>query len=351
MTRVQQTICLLLTLALLMAWPVAMSPVLGPAVPALADDGETEEEDDEDDEDDDEDDEKEEDKDDKDKEKDDDEGNGEGNRRNAEGRGGPVAPTKPYRVDVACTYDDDADQTACTFTGVAPPGAKDVGQVDLPASDVCAEVVGGDAEYVDPDPNTRVVGYTSRGSEGAFTLVLAGEVTDGGTATYWFETGDGVFPATGPGLVCDGTTGQPEAVGESTREADDGIRVTGELVPTPTAAAPDDAGLVIVLAYSCATKPADPAAFDWYGECEPGGQDVPFSLTATDAAAASEASTDEAGMARFDGLAPGTYSLDAPDVVWCHAESDAVDEQGDLAVEAGAEVSVWIFLCATEDVK
>ncbi len=135
-----------------------------------------------------------------------------GDAEKDEGRGrenhtstGQVQPTAAYRVDVDCAYVEAADQTTCTFTGQAPPDAKDISHFDLPASEVCTEVLGGDHEFVDPDPNTRVVGYKSRGSKGTFTLVMTGRVTPGETATYWFKTGDGVFPASGSGLRCGDT--------------------------------------------------------------------------------------------------------------------------------------------------
>ena len=343
MTRCQALCCLLLALALAAAGAVAAPATVGDAPPVLADEGKDEggigngigngNGDD-----------KEEKKDDKDKE--DDKGNE---------RGAAIKPAAPYRVEVACAYDRQGDRTTCAFAGVAPPGAKDVSHVDLPAAEVCAEVVGGDAEYVDPDPNTGVVGYKSRGGEGAFTLVLAGEATAGGAATYWFKTGDGVFPATGPGLVCGEVAGQ-QAV-EVTAEA--GVRaeataITIGLPPLATAAADGTAtGAVVVRTYACAEE-APPAGFDWYGGCEPGVEGVPFALEGrhgTAPPAAGEGATDAAGLVRFAALAPGTYRLAALDTVWCHAESDSVDVRGELVVEAGTEVTAWVFLCGAEATK
>lgn len=297
MVRVRMTLCLLLALTLLAAVPASV----GEAPSILADEGKDES------------------------------GNGD------EKGNGVVEPAAPYRVEVECAFDAAAGQTTCAFTGVAPPGAKDVSHVDLPAKEVCAEVGGGDAEYVNPDPNTRVVGYKSRGSEGTFTLVMAGEVTPGGTATYWFKTGDGVFPAPGPGLVCGET--EPQA--------------TFVLEPLPTAEATPP-GAIVVRTYACGAAPVDLAAFDWYGECEPGLDGVPFALSLTEGTQHTEVddgATDPDGVLRFEALAPGTYHLAGVDVVWCHAESDNVDERGELVVAAGAEVTVWIFLCGEAATK
>ena len=44
-------------------------------------------------------------------------------------------------------------------------------------------------------------------------------------------------------------------------------------------------------------------------------------------------------------LEPGTYRLEQSNATWCHAESDNVDEQGDVVVKAGARSSVWVFNC------
>ena len=344
MARFRMTLGLVLTLALLAAGAVAAPVTVGNAPSALADEGKDTGRNGDDGKDEGNGEENDEKKDDKDKDGDEDDAKG-------DERGGPVEPAAPYRVEVGCAYDGAADATTCAFAGVAPPGAKDVGHVDLPASEVCAEVVGGDAERVDPDPNTRVVGYKSRGGGGAFTLVLHGAVTTGGAATYWFKTGDGVFPATGPGLACGEAAGQETA---ETTAAAEATAITIELPPLAAAEANAAApGAVVVRTYACAEEPAS-AGFDWYGVCEPGVEGVPFTLAAWDAtqpAAAGAGVTDAAGLVRFGALAPGTYRLAATDGVWCHAESDSVDERGGLVVAAGAEVTAWVFLCGAAAAK
>lgn len=285
-----------------------------------------------------------------------DNGNGNGNKDKDKekkdkdkGKGNStVEPAAPYRVEVSCSPDEAADQTVCTFTGVAPEGAKKVGHVDLPAADVCTTVLGGDADYVDPDPNTGVVGYKSKGGGGVFSLILEGEVAPGGTATYWVKAGPGVFPATGPGLVCGPASPSGAAVSAE-------VNVTGTFATpaTPaTAAAAPAGGTVAVHTYACAAD-VDPATVDWFGACRPGVPGVRFTLSPADLAQPApvgDGVTEPNGEIRFEGLIPGSYELDAPDVVWCHAESDNVNARGEVVVDSGAVVSVWIFLCDSEAV-
>ncbi len=313
MPRRWTMLCLLLFLTL----ASTQISVVVPGTPALADNGHGNDKKDKD----------------KEKEKDKDKGNG-----NA-----AVEPAAPYRVEVSCGAGEAAGQTACTFTGIAPEGAKKVGHVDLPATEICTTVLGGDAEYVDPDPNTGVTGYKSKGSGGVFSLILEGDVATGGTASYWVKAGNGVFPATGPGLVC-GEEAQLAA------DATAGINVTGTLATPATAEATASSGAVAVYTYAC-TADAATAAIDWFSACQPGVSGVRFTLSMADPGSPEnlgDGETDGRGAVRFESLTPGTYTLDAPDAVWCHAESDNVNEHGELVVTSGADVSVWIFLCGSD---
>jgi hypothetical protein len=259
---------------------------------------------------------------------------------------GKVEAAAPYTVDVECDFNADDDQTTCTFKGEAPEGAKDVSHVDLPEKEICAPVVGGDAERVDPDPNTRVVGYKSRGSEGEFKLVLEGEVTTGGTATYWFKTGDGVFPARGPGLRCGedaadlpDTTAPAKLTPVATEPA--------KLGPTPTPAADlsDSSGAIHVEVLECPMESGN-ADTDWYGLCTVAGSGYRFRLTAVEGTAPGKtAATDAEGQVTFGSLQPGLYDLSSADNAWCHAQSDSVDAEGNVNVVAGERATVWTFYC------
>ena len=295
-------------------------------------------------------------------------GNGKarGNERKRE-QGEAVSATLPYTVEVTCEPAADSTRTTCTFTGIAPEGGKDVGHVDLPESEVCAEVVGGDYEYVDPDPNTRVTGYKSRGSEGVFTLMLDGTVTTGGEITYWIKSGGGVFPAAGPGLICGepamAQAAEPTGVPTESAAPTPGTTPTEPAAPTPTGAAADvtfeptdvtnaSTGGVLVVAYLCPEKPADPATYDWFGLCAPDGSPREFSLALVDTPdAAATLTTAETGEATFGDLAPGTYVLKQSTGTWCNAKSDNVTPEGNVVVEAGQRTTVWAFHCPEEAPK
>ena len=152
-------------------------------------------------------------------------------------------------------------------------------------------------------------------------------VTPGGTAIYWFKAGNGVFPATGPGLVC-GEVAQLAA--DTTTE----INVTGTLATPATADAARASGAVAVHTYACAAD-AETAAVDWFSACRTrrlrgalhplhGGPD--------------QTRNDRRWRHRTQRRDPvrrpdtGHLQLDAPDTVWCHAESDNVNDRGELVV-------------------
>ena len=253
-----------------------------------------------------------------------------GNPKN--GNDEPVVKTEAYTVAVDCEYVAGDDNTTCTFTGTAPEDAKDVSHIDLPQSAVCADVVDGDFEYVDPDPNTHVTGYKSRGSEGEFTLVLDGEVTTSGTTTYWFKTGDGVFPATGEGLACEDTISESDsATATETFDSQENR----------------DTGTLVVETYTCTGVPADTSEYDWFGMCEPGSETLSFTLlpAGSEAGERRTAETDTSGEAEFASLTPGSHDLDLVDASWCHARSDNVTTEGDPVIEPGATTTAWIFMC------
>jgi hypothetical protein len=106
-------------------------------------------------------------------------------------------------------------------------------------------------------------------------------------------------------------------------------------------------GAITVYKYACPISET-PASFDWFGRCDPPTQSVSFSLSVWDGAAfqpVTTAATDTDGILRLTRLAPGTYDLQEVGALWCHAESDSVDAQGHVVVDAGQRASVWIFDC------
>lgn len=107
------------------------------------------------------------------------------------------------------------------------------------------------------------------------------------------------------------------------------------------------AGAITVYKYACpVTTPS--ASYDWFGRCDPQGQGVRFSLSRWDGSTLTPVTvgaTDSDGILRLTRLQPGTYDLQEVDAAWCHAESDSVNADGRVVVEAGSRASVWIFNC------
>jgi hypothetical protein len=239
----------------------------------------------------------------------------------------PVDSGRSYTVNVSCAYQSVDDVTTCAFEGLALEDAKKVGQLVVPEDQLCATVSGNDGMYVDPDPHAHVVGYRSQGSTGKLTLVLSGNVSAGGSATYWIKAGGDVFPVRGPGLVC--LTAAPAA----------------------TATAPSDlsdsAGALLVQTYNCPISAPQPD-YDWFGACTPAGTESTFRLTPPGGTGSDDRTdaTDEGGQAQFGNLEPGLYDLARVDKNWCHAESDNVDPDGKVVINAGERTTVWIFSCS-----
>jgi hypothetical protein len=156
------------------------------------------------------------------------------------------------------------------------------------------------------------------------TLVLAGTVTTAGTATYWLQTANGVQAAAGPGLRC--------APAEATGNA-----------ATAT-------GAIVVQGFACPfAATAVPASVDWFAACRQPEDGAIYELTALDGDNAGWRRSETAGadgVLRADDLVPGHYRLVQVGADWCHAESDRVDDQGNVVVAAGERASVWIFDCA-----
>ena len=233
-------------------------------------------------------------------------------------------------VEADCAYSGETKRTTCTFTAAASEGA--VASVAVPESLLCAEVVGGDYDEVDLGANARpkgkAKGLKSKKTEdgrAVVTLELVGEVTVAATATYWCETDGAVlFPVTGPGLSC----AEAEAP-----LADD---------------VSDSTGAVVVQTYACDVA-ADAPAIDWFAACGAPTAAATFRLSRPDGEDWVEVATeptDAEGLCRFGQRPPGTYRLEQTEGAWCHAESDSVDERGDVVVQAGARATVWVFHCA-----
>jgi hypothetical protein len=236
-------------------------------------------------------------------------------------------------IDIAaeCAFSGERRRSTCTFT--ATPGNENIGSLTVPQDILCADVVGGDFEEVESTGNGQPAGIGMKSThqeEGVavVTVEFDGEVTTAATATYWCETDRGALvPVIGPGLRC------------------------AESVEATATGVSNLTGAVVVHAYTCeATSPGADVA--WFDACQTPTTQATFQLVLSDSenpGAAVTQTTNADGTCRFGDLPPGVYHLEQKLGEWCHAESDSVDDQGNIVVTAAEVATVWIFACvATE---
>ncbi len=279
-----------------------------------------------------------------------------------------VRKPRSYKVETDCRYDDADDRTTCDCLARSDDDrAPKVKRVTLSQADVCAEVVAGEFSVTNANTasagnggnanaeasggqvvvgdnqggnitvdasggaasanaaggsgnvaiaGSRGVRYLSLPDRDTLRLTFAGKVEATGTATYWCETDTGIVPAIGPALA---------------RAQDD---VSG------------DAGAIVVRALACDVANA-PDDFDWYGQCRRPAK-ARLRLRALQGGRAEEkgnAETDDAGRRTFRQLAAGTYRVAPEGEKWCHAECDSVDDNGDVVLQTGQRVTVYVFHC------
>jgi hypothetical protein len=253
-----------------------------------------------------------------------------------------VDPLEGYSVAVSCTALADGVETACTFIADGPKGKGKVKVLFVPQANECLAGAESEAGVVGLEPGAA---YASRKNQPQIDITLPGRVTVGGTATYWVEADKSLLPAPGPGLVC--STGKPAPEPTTANKAP---QPTTEPTVEPTAV-PATTGRIAIQVHACAmTADATMASdeTDWYGDCAHDGTTYRFQLESVDNGETRvTATTDSEGMARFNELDPGRYRLTLVDLDWCHAESDSVDGDGLVTVEAGGTASVWIFVCGS----
>jgi hypothetical protein len=286
-----------------------------------------------------------------------------------------------YWIDVACNYDAPKYQTVCDCKAFGAPGAPAVHTITLPPADICASVIteeqrpvsgprtgsnvttGGEANAgnggvananasggsvsvgdvrgddvnvaIDAsggtasadasggNNNVAIAGGGQTGGAAAqavelstLTLTLEGNVAPGKLATYWVDTDAGRRPASGPALV------QVEDVAA-------------------------DTGTILAEARTCPIAEPQPG-YDWFGQCTSPAVDMQFTLSPAnggDGSLPASLATNAQGRARFGELPAGTYQLQPQGTIWCYAESDRVDESGNILVEIGLESHVWSFVC------
>ena len=206
----------------------------------------------------------------------------------------------------------------------ASGGSVTVGDIEGDDANVAIDASGGtaNADASGGDNNVAIAGGGQTGDNAAqavelstLTLTLEGNVAPGKLATYWVDTDAGRRPAQGPALV----------------QVED---------------APADTGTIIAEARTCPIAEPQPG-YDWFGQCTAPAVEMQFSLTPAsgDGSLPASLATNAQGRARFGELAAGTYQLQPEGTIWCYAESDRVDENGNILVEAGLESHVWSFVC------
>jgi hypothetical protein len=290
-----------------------------------------------------------------------------------------------YWLDLSCVFDAPAYRTTCTGTTHSPAGAPLVQKITLPTERFCAVVldttsqpekretvrrpapavagggqanagnggvanasanggsvsvgdIGGgqntnvsinasggtaNADASGGNNNVAIAGAGQAGQEleeqvvtpSTLTVTLEGQVVPGKTTTYWLDTEAGRRPAAGPTL----------------------LQVADQTTQT---------GTILVDAWTCPTSPPD-AAYDWFGQCTTPASGMQFGLYPASGGSAPLATgtPDAQGQVRFANLAPGTYQVRPEGAPWCHAESDHVDADGNVQVEAQTDSHVWSFVC------
>lgn len=265
---------------------------------------------------------------DKEKEKDDpdvhDRGHGNDDKPDNRGRGGPVTRLPAFRVVVECAPFGDG-RSACLFLGLGDAG---VARLVVPEVELCATVDGAsDSDAPDVERLSTATGAPALvANDDALLLVLAAAVETSGSTTYWVWADDGqLYPATGPALICD----EPAPVADA-------------------AAPPPTTGAIVIRAFACGAGVAAGADVDWYAVCAEPASAADFTIQpagAVTSGAAESGVTDSEGRLVVPDLPPGTYHVEQSNGNWCHAESDSVDDQGDIIVGAGVESTVWVFDC------
>ncbi|MBL8129269.1 MAG: hypothetical protein JNM64_16655 [Chloroflexia bacterium] len=300
--------------------------------------------------------------------------------------GSPTAALRPptYWIDLACAFDAPKYRTVCTGAAQGQEGAPLVQKINLPRDGFCAVVLrtesqperretvpsqapvnssnnvanagnggvanananGGSVTIGDVRGSNDIAIDASGGNANAdasggdnnvaiagsqttqqavqqvqqvvqpstVTIELEGNVVPGKPTTYWLDTEAGRRPAAGPSLA---------------QVADQAL----------------DTGTIIVDTWTCPTsQPVD--AYDWFGQCTSPAAGMQFGLYPVGGSTAlTTGSPDEQGRVRFANLPQGTYEVRPEGRVWCHAESDHVDANGNVVVEPQIESHVWTFVC------
>jgi hypothetical protein len=293
-----------------------------------------------------------------------------------------------YWIDVVCTFDAPLYRTICDCTGHGVAGAPPVRKITLAPADICAYVISEETRVVQERERIREGGEATGGEANAGTGGVANADASGGSVTIGDVSGsdtDIAIDASGGTASADASGGDNNvaiAGGGQTGEASTqvvelstlSLELEGNVVPgklttywvdtdigrrpasgpalVQVAEATDNTGAIIAEAKMCSI-PQPQQGFDWFGQCTTPVTGMSFSLYPESGAATPLATSDTnaQGRARFGNLPPGTYqlkpegALGSESMIWCYAESDRVDANGNIIVEPDAESHVWSFTC------
>jgi hypothetical protein len=240
-----------------------------------------------------------------------------------------MRPARDRSRDVTIQSNEASAGTGGVANADASGGSVTIGDVRGDDTNIAIDASGGtaSADASGGDNNVAIAGgqvrqeTTQTDDLSTLILTLEGNVVPGRPSTYWVDTDAGKRPASGPALV-------------------------------QVAEEPDNTGAIIAEARLCDVSQAVPE-FDWFGQCTTPMTDMSFNLyTGPDASTPlATVATNAQGRARFGDLEPGTYRLEPAAAlggegdIWCYAESDRVDANGNVLVEPDLESHVWSFVC------
>lgn len=112
----------------------------------------------------------------------------------------------------------------------------------------------------------------------------------------------------------------------------------------------DTTGAILVHKLVCPVE-TPPAGYDFEASCSPQSTPARFSLAqysaeTRDYVPLTTDSTNADGLLRASRLQPARYQLTEIGDAWCYAESNSVDRNGDLIVEAAKRTEVFIYNCS-----
>jgi hypothetical protein len=293
-----------------------------------------------------------------------------------------------YWIDVVCNFDAPLYRTICDCTGRGLAGAPPVRKITIPPADICAFLISEETSVVKERERTRGGGEAGGGEANAGTGGVANADASGGSVTVGDVRGDDTniaIDASGGTASADASGGDNNvAIAGGGQVADDAaqlvelskltLELEGNVVPgrqttywvdtdigrrpasgpalVQVAEETENTGAIIAEAMMC-DIPQPQQGFDWFGQCTAPVTGMSFNLYPESGGSTplATSNTNAQGRARFGNLPAGTYqlkpggALGSESMIWCYAESDRVDANGNIIVEADAESHVWSFTC------